>query len=275
MPFLSTDDQAQQGSISRRGFLTASAIAALMASVGASIANGDVAHAAWGGYSNGNIPTSVLAAIPWDTERILRTDARDALVSLNGAFRPHFGHDITINDGYRDYDEQVRAKKKFGANAAEPGTSNHGWAIAVDVANTSRVQIGYSHPIYLWLKANGPAYGWVHPQWAEPGNPGGPDEAWHWEFNGTFTGGPAPAQPEVRSMEAIVKVPSGVIVHLRNGGKTNFGSQQQYNDFRAQVNTLRQYGATDLLPLPEMSVVPGVTWETYTFLAQYFGAPAE
>lgn len=267
------DDPPRRAPISRRGFLTASAIAAIAASVGGSLLEGDVAHAAWGGYSNGNIPTSVLAPIPWDTVRILRKDARDALVALNEASRPSFGHNITINDGYRDYDEQVRAKKKYGDNAADPGTSNHGWAIAVDVANTNRVQIGYSHPIYLWLKANGPSYGWIHPQWAEPGDPGGPDEAWHWEFNGTFTGGPSPAQPEVGSMEAIVKVPSGVIVHLRYGGKTDFGTQQQYNDFRMQVNTLRQYGATDLLPLPELSAVPGVTWETFTFLAQYIGAP--
>lgn len=87
----------------------------------------------------------------------------------------------------------------------------------------------------------------------------------------------SPTSPTAKeeNMEAIVKVPSGVIVHLRTGGKTDFGSVEQYNAFRMQVNTLRSLGATDLMPLPELATVPGITWETFTFLAQYIGAPTQ
>ncbi|MBE7954984.1 M23 family metallopeptidase [Microbacterium oxydans] len=84
--------------------------------------------------------------------------------------------------------------------------------------------------------------------------------------------GPTTPQQET-AMEAIVKVPTGAVVHLRYGGKTDFASQQQYNDFRMQVDTLRSLGATDLMPLPELSKVPGVSWDTFTFLACYIGAP--
>lgn len=87
---------------------------------------------------------------------------------------------------------------------------------------------------------------------------------------GTPTPGPGTSE---ENMEAIVKVPNGTIVHLRYGGKTDFASQQQYNDFRMQVNTLRGLGATDIMPLPELSTVPGVTWDTFTFLAGCIGAP--
>lgn len=201
--------------LSRRGFIAASGIAALVVSVGVTVLEGDVANAAWGGYSNGNIPPSTLAPVPWDTVRILRTDARDALVAMNGAFVANFGHNITINDGYRDFAEQVRAKQKFGSNAATPGTSNHGWAIAVDIARTNRVQLGFSDPIYLWLKSNAARYGWVHPAWAEPG--GSRPEAWHWEYNGTYTGVTPPVtqttpnDEDVMYYQAISASADGVI----------------------------------------------------------------
>lgn len=167
-------------------------VAASAVAVGGSLSGANAAQASWGGYSNGYIPTNILASIPWDPVRVLRVDARDALVALNGAFRAQFGHDITINDGYRDFAEQVRAKEKYGSKAAEPGQSNHGWAVAVDVANTSRVQIGFSHAIYFWLKSNAGRFGWAHPAWAEPN--GSNPEAWHWEYTGTYSGG-VPAQP--------------------------------------------------------------------------------
>lgn len=69
------------------------------------------------------------------------------------------------------------------------------------------------------------------------------------------------------------EVPTGAVVHLGYGGKTDFASQQQYNDFRVQVDTLRSLGATDLMPLTELSKVPGVSWDTVTFLPGYIGAP--
>lgn len=137
----------------------------------------------WGGHENGFIPVEVLSPVPWDTRHVLRADATAALAAMNVQFRSEFGYDLPINDGYRDYANQVKAKEEYGDGAAAPGTSNHGWAMAVDIGDRSHYVIGFSHPTYLWLKANAGRYGWAHPDWAEPGGQG-PDEAWHWEYYG-------------------------------------------------------------------------------------------
>lgn len=138
----------------------------------------------WGGHSNGRIPVDQLGYVPWDNRHRLRTDALAALKNLNTAFKAQFGYDLPINDGYRSYQQQVEAKWKYGKEAATPGTSNHGWALAIDIGDQRHYRIGYDSAIFAWLKANAPAYGWVHPPWAAKGSPAGPDEAWHWEFWG-------------------------------------------------------------------------------------------
>lgn len=142
----------------------------------------------WGGYDNGRIPMSELQMIPWTQgQRIgdfyLRPDALAALEAMNTAYKAQFGYDIPINDGYRDYDAQVQAKLEYGGNAAEPGTSNHGWALAIDIGDQSHYTIEYDSAAYAWFMANGPSYGWVAPEWAREGGPG-PHEAWHWEYYG-------------------------------------------------------------------------------------------
>lgn len=143
---------------------------------------------AWGGYSNGQIPASALAPIPWDRTKLLRPDAAQALAVMDVAFRGAFGYDIPLNDAYRDLANQVEAKRVYGEGAATPGTSNHGWALAIDVGDVHHYVITYGSPEYLWLKANAPRYGWVHPDWAEPDG-SGPHEAWHWEYVGVNASG--------------------------------------------------------------------------------------
>lgn len=148
------------------------------------------APGAWGGYENGKIPQSSLAPIPWSQlgPAYLRPDAVAALEKLNVEFRAQFGYDLAINDAYRDYAGQVEARNRWCAlgncqNAAAPGTSNHGWALAVDLGNKSHIVLGFNSPEYIWLKANAGKYGWVHPKYMEPGGTG-PFEAWHWEYYG-------------------------------------------------------------------------------------------
>lgn len=138
----------------------------------------------WGGYENGQIPVDQLTTIPWATEYRLRADAVDALSAMNAAFKQQFGYDIPINDGYRDLEGQYEARRIYGSGAADPGTSNHGWALAIDIGDQNHITIGYDSAIYAWLKANAGTYGWMHPDWAEEGGRG-PHEAWHWEYQGT------------------------------------------------------------------------------------------
>jgi Transglycosylase SLT domain len=42
------------------------------------------------------------------------------------------GKKIQVNDGFRSYEDQVAMKQKYGAKAAEPGTSIHGYGFALD-----------------------------------------------------------------------------------------------------------------------------------------------
>jgi LAS superfamily LD-carboxypeptidase LdcB len=61
-----------------------------------------------------------------------------------------------------------------------PGTSNHGWGLAVDLCGGID---HYGTAQYTWMKANAGRYGFLHPDWAEPGR--GREEPWHWEYAGT------------------------------------------------------------------------------------------
>lgn len=140
----------------------------------------------WGGHTNGNIPASELCALPWPTytgrTEQLRCDATTGLTQLNKAYRAEFGTNIVINDSYRSYARQVELKNWWCARgachmAAEPGTSNHGWALAVDLGGG----IGaWGTREQEWMRRNAPQYNWHNPPWAQPGN--GKEEPWHWEW---------------------------------------------------------------------------------------------
>lgn len=75
------------------------------------------------------------------------------------------GKKVQINEGYRSYEEQVRMKKKYGANAATPGSSVHGSAAAdiqtVDVNAMEKLGLmkkyGFTRPV---RKKNGDPEGW-------------------------------------------------------------------------------------------------------------------
>ncbi|WP_427893081.1 peptidoglycan DD-metalloendopeptidase family protein [Kribbella sp. GL6] len=133
------------------------------------------ASTGWGGYSNGMIPAGKLCAIA--SGHMLRCDAATAYLKLAAAYRAQFGKTLCITDSYRSYASQVSLYQRKPSLAALPGTSNHGWGVAVDLCGGIDK---YGTPQYLWMKANAPAYGWVHPAWAEPGR--NREEPWHWEF---------------------------------------------------------------------------------------------
>jgi LAS superfamily LD-carboxypeptidase LdcB len=131
-------------------------------------------------YGNGEIPDHLLAPIPWSTTGSkLRADAAAALIRLNEDFKAAFGTDISITDSYRSYADQVAVKQLRGRWAAVPGYSNHGFGVAVDLGGGIA---DFGSPQHAWMKANAPAHGWIHPDWARQG--GSKPEAWHWEFVG-------------------------------------------------------------------------------------------
>lgn len=112
----------------------------------------------------------------------LQHDAAEGFQYLAAAFKARFGVDLRVTDHYRDYDAQVRTKIAKGRFAARPGTSNHGWGMALDLASSISTEGSEQHE---WMEQNAHKYGWINPEWAHDGvAEGGAEEPWHWEFMG-------------------------------------------------------------------------------------------
>ncbi|NTW42137.1 MAG: peptidase M15, partial [Cellulomonadaceae bacterium] len=127
--------------------------------------------------SNGLIPDSDLCDLSWAAGQSLRGDAAVALTELDDFFSAAFGRDLCITDSYRSLADQRRVAYTKPGLAATPGTSNHGWGLAIDLCSSET----NSSAAITWLKTNGPTYGWVNPDWAGV-NGSGAYEPWHWEY---------------------------------------------------------------------------------------------
>ena len=136
------------------------------------------ARGAWGGYPNGLIPAAALCAIGSGSHG-LRCDAAQAFQAMAAAYASSFGTPMCITSSYRPYGAQVALYAQKPGLAAVPGTSMHGWGLAVDLCGGIE---SFSTPQYAWMVVNAPSFGWVHPRWADPGM--GREEPWHWEFAG-------------------------------------------------------------------------------------------
>jgi LAS superfamily LD-carboxypeptidase LdcB len=70
-----------------------------------------------------------LQSAPMQNLEKLLTDAYNAGVYLK------------VNSAYRNYSDQVRIQGDVGADAATAGTSNHGFGLAVDLADRKGIKI--------------------------------------------------------------------------------------------------------------------------------------
>jgi len=131
------------------------------------------------GFPNGQIPIDVLCPLWGTSGQILRADAAAAFNALSRKYAETFRAPICVTDSYRDYPSQVAVRAAKPTLAAVPGTSNHGWGVAVDLCDGVQV---FGSPQHEWLKQHAMAYGWFHPSWAQPG--GSKPEPWHWEYAG-------------------------------------------------------------------------------------------
>jgi len=127
--------------------------------------------------TNGNVPDVDLCTL-WDGKHRLRADAAVALAKLNLAYRKQFGHDMCLSDAYRTLAQQYAVKAARGSYAATPGTSEHGYGLAVDLCDGVESDTSTT---YWWMRNNAPAYGFDNPDWARSGGLG-PHEPWHWEY---------------------------------------------------------------------------------------------
>ena len=130
---------------------------------------------------NGKLDTSILMDI--GNGHYLQKGAADAYKRMTQAAN-NDGISWSIGQGaspaYRTYEEQERLAKDppigvglygdgKGGKAAKPGTSNHGWALAVDLGDGAN---DYGTPQNNWLIENARNFGF----YTIPGEP------WHWEY---------------------------------------------------------------------------------------------
>ncbi|MBE7698717.1 D-alanyl-D-alanine carboxypeptidase family protein [Oerskovia sp. Sa1BUA8] len=128
-------------------------------------------------YSNGRIPSSAMTSLSFASGHMLRCDAAAMFEELSAAYAQRFGSSIPMTDSYRSYGQQVSTRAAKPGLAAVPGTSNHGWGLAVDLAAPASSP---GSAQYKWLRANAPLFGWDNPSWARPG--GSKPEPWHFEY---------------------------------------------------------------------------------------------
>lgn len=119
-------------------------------------------------YGNGTIPTGTLSTVG-NTNHRLWTPAARSFEALQTAAAAD-GVTIGITDSYRTYDSQVSLAKSKGLYskgglAAAPGTSMHGWGVALDLDLNSSAQ--------TWMRANAGRFGFVENVSREP---------WHWQY---------------------------------------------------------------------------------------------
>jgi predicted nucleic acid-binding Zn-ribbon protein len=132
-----------------------------------------------GGYSNGNIPPEALCPLKYAPGESLRSDAAKAFNLMTEAAKASRGAPLCVSDSYRSYSQQVAVYRQKPGLAATPGTSNHGWGVAVDFCGGVE---RFGSAAHEWMRANAGRFGWVHPSWARQG--GSKPEAWHWEYVG-------------------------------------------------------------------------------------------
>lgn len=134
------------------------------------------------GYANGRIPESALCRAGGGGP-LLQCGAARAYEAMDAAFAAtNGGRHLCAGLGYRTYEEQARLYAAKPGLAARPGSSNHGWGLAVDLCAAGGGNLSFGSADYRWLAGNAAVYGWVNPLWARPG--GGREEPWHWEYAG-------------------------------------------------------------------------------------------
>ncbi|MCL3860902.1 M15 family metallopeptidase [Actinotalea sp. K2] len=165
-----TDAIAAQGSIG--GMSTATLTAPSAPGSGAGQVNAKGVPLELVQYGNGTVPGHALSPIDGVSGHSLWAPAARSFEAMRAA-AARDGVSIGVTDSYRPFDVQVDLVKRKGLYsqgglAAAPGTSNHGWGIALDLKLDSTAQ--------AWMRSNAKDYGFVEDV---------PREPWHWTYRPT------------------------------------------------------------------------------------------
>jgi LAS superfamily LD-carboxypeptidase LdcB len=139
----------------------------------------DVPEAPRATYPNGEVPAEALCAATSDGVQQLRCDAAVAYRLMSAAFEEDNGETLCITDSYRSRAGQEQVHVLKPGLTATPGTSVHGWGLAVDLCGGVE---SFSSTEHAWMIERGPTFGWTHPSWAGAG--GSRPEPWHFEYEG-------------------------------------------------------------------------------------------
>ncbi|MFN2539119.1 MAG: D-alanyl-D-alanine carboxypeptidase family protein [Mycobacteriales bacterium] len=131
------------------------------------------------GQQNGNLDPGSLCPLWQAPGHRLRSDAAAAFNKMSRYHASTVGSPLCVTDSYRSYSEQADVYRRKPGLAAVPGTSEHGWGLAVDFCGGIQNSGSAAHN---WMRANAGRFGWYHPDWAQPS--GSRPEAWHWEYGG-------------------------------------------------------------------------------------------
>jgi LAS superfamily LD-carboxypeptidase LdcB len=117
----------------------------------------------------------------------LLTPAAKEFNKMAKAFEDENRYKLKVTDSYRSLERQVEMKRKQlsgqGNPAATPGTSKHGWGLAVDINTQDQDgKTKFKSDIFQWLTENAGRFKFIHPEWAA--KKGSAPEAHHWEYDG-------------------------------------------------------------------------------------------
>src|SRR5690606_9086846 len=107
-------------------------------------------------YGNGRVPAAALSTIAGTSHTLWEPAARSFEAMQSAAAAE--GVTIGITDSYRTYETQVdlvgrKGLYSQGGLAATPGTSMHGWGVALDLKLDSSAQ--------AWMRQNAGRFGYV------------------------------------------------------------------------------------------------------------------
>jgi D-alanyl-D-alanine carboxypeptidase len=128
-------------------------------------------------YPNGRYPATALCPLYAAPDEGLPRDNAMAFNAMSRAYEQQTGSPLCVTDAYRTFAEQVVVQLATPELAAVPGTSQHGFGLAVDLCGGVQ---SFATPAHLWMERHAPLYGWFQPAWAD--STGVLPEPWHWEF---------------------------------------------------------------------------------------------
>jgi len=183
--------------------------------------------------ANGRLSPGQLTAVQGGYQ--LRSDAAQAFQNASAAARKS-GVNITLSSAYRSYEKQAALYANRANNpypVAAPGTSNHGYGIAVDVPEGT--------PGHNWMIANGRQFGWKNL----------PGDAVHFDFvGGSGMKSYHTGSNKINSKETIAKLLKKESVldvdtseSLRKIDPQLIGKLNRATNVQGVMNVLQQYAS--------------------------------